>query len=512
MTEGAPSPEPSAGGLADASTLAVGGILRLTSSAVGLIGGLVVTVVVFRAMGPDSFGTYALALAVCSLTAVVAELGVGVGVSRMSAYLDSGRARSWATTALVVATAVGGGLTVTMIAAATVVTPTLRGPLVVAAPLIVAGSVSSMAQGFLAARRRLAWCEGITIGTQLIAALGVIVVVALGADAAVPILTVQVLIKVLGALVAVVVCWREMQRLPRGPRTRARDVVAFSMPLMVGGLAGTILQRSDVIMVGMFVGLGAVAWYEPTLRVLDVAPVVMAALGYYLFSVGASMVRHDKMARLRDAYTTITKWGIVLTMPLLMTMLVVPVPFLQAIFGPVFRPQSSVVAILALGYIINIAAGVNGGALAVLGATRQILVRSIALVTLNLAGNALLIPILGVLGGAIATTTVLASLNCVNSVLVWRMARLTPIRADTVRCLGTIAIATGVGWAAVRMLGVQDETIGAVVVLGLASLAALATAVLNLRPGETRLVHDLMDSLRVRWTATPTSGAADGIG
>jgi O-antigen/teichoic acid export membrane protein len=499
-------------GASDASTLAVGGALRLTSTAIGVVGGLVVTVVVFRGLGTPSFGTYALALSVCSVIAIVAELGIGVGVARMSAYLDADRARSWAGTALMIAIASGGLLTALTIAAASLVSGPLRLALIVAAPLILVGTVSSVSRGFLSARRRLARSEVITIVTQLLSYAAAITVVALGSQSPVVILASQVVVRAIGALLLGFVCYREIRTLPVGPLTRARDVVAFSTPLMMGGVAGTILQRSDVIMVGVFIGLGAVGWYEPTLRVLDVAPVAMAALGYYFFSVGASMVRRDQTARLRDAYATITKWGLVLTMPLLMTLLVAPVPFLRAIFGSDLHPQAVVVTVLAVGYIVNIAAGVNGGALAVLGATKTILVRSIALVVLNLAGNAILIPVLGVLGGAIATTAVLVALNAVNAVLVWRMARLTPFREDTVRCFAMIATATALGWASARALGLQNETVGAVIVLALASASAVAAALLNLRPGELRLVHDLAEAIRIRVAPAPSRNAVDGLG
>ena len=68
-----------------AHTLATGGGLRLVSSVVGLLGGLVVTAMLVRTIGLEQFGAYALALSLTSLLAIVAEMGIGTGATRMAA-------------------------------------------------------------------------------------------------------------------------------------------------------------------------------------------------------------------------------------------------------------------------------------------------------------------------------------------------------------------------------------------------------------------------------------------
>jgi O-antigen/teichoic acid export membrane protein len=282
-----------------------------------------------------------------------------------------------------------------------------------------------------------------------------------------------------------------MNATPPVARVAPREVLRFSFPLMLGAVAGTVLQRSDVIMIGAIAGAAAVGSYEPVLRAFDVAPLIVASLGYYFFPVGASLVRKGDVRRLQDAFVSVSKWGMVLSMPLLMTMLVAPVPLLEALFGPRFADSRAIAMTLAVGYIVNVVAGVNGGALVALGATRQIAMRSVALIALNVVGNLLLIPRIGALGAAVATTIVVVGLNAYNSSLAWKMARLTPFRRDSVTCLAT-AIASALAVAAVSTSAMRASLAGSISVFLGVALSGGVVALLTLHPGERRMVKSLV--------------------
>jgi O-antigen/teichoic acid export membrane protein len=485
----------------DARTLAGGGSLRLVSAGVGLLSGLIVTVVLVRAFGSQRFGEYALVVSVTSLIGIVVELGLGVGVTRMAAFLDEAGARSWARTAFVLGALIGGVATIAAAIVAVFLGPPLGGPLLAAAPLVVIGTIWSVERGFLASQRRVVVTEGVSIFAQTVSLLAVVVVVAAGSRSPTIVIATQVGVRTLGVLILAAVCRKQLSRLPVGTRTPARTVLTFSLPLMVGGVAGTVLQRSDVVLIGVMVGVSAVGWYEPVLRVLDVAPLVIASLGFYFFPVGASLVARGDFARLQDAYVTITKWGMVLVMPLLLTMLLAPIPALQAVFGAGFEASRTVVAVLAIGYIANAVTGVNGGALVVLGATRQIVIRSVLLMTLNLVGNIVLIPSLGAFGAALATTGVTMLLNAFNSIFVWRRARLTPIRSDTVAYATATGLAAAVAAILAQVFSLGSSLAGSLTIFSSVALVGLATSLVTLRPGERRLLRSV-----VRAVTSPPTG------
>src|SRR5439155_20303539 len=69
-----------------------------------------------------------------------------------------------------------------------------------------------------------------------------------------------------------------------------RKVLSFSLPLLLAALSWTILQRSDVILLGLIRGAAAVGTYNPVLRVADLGALALAVLGSYYVPIASGMV------------------------------------------------------------------------------------------------------------------------------------------------------------------------------------------------------------------------------
>jgi len=266
--------------------------------------------------------------------------------------------------------------------------------------------------------------------------------------------------------------------------------------LLLASAAAMVLQHADVVLLGILDGPAAAGEYAPVLRVFHVSMVVVSAVGFYFFSVGASLVRAGDVARLRSAFVSVTKWAMVLTVPLLLTLLIVPAPIMTALYGSRFPDTELVARVLAIGYLVNVVFGVNGAALIALGATRQIAIRSVVLMISNIVLNLILIPIFGTLGAAIATTGVTLALNLANAMLIWRIAKLSPIRRDTVSFSGAVLIA-GIGASAIVWgLGLQDTIVAPIGILLSMSFMGIVVALVTLRPEERNLLKGFIGHLR----------------
>jgi hypothetical protein len=100
------------------------------------------------------------------------------------------------------------------------------------------------------------------------------------------------------------------------------------------------------------------------------------------------------------------------------------------------------------------------------------------------------------LGAALATTIVTVALNAFNSSLIWRLARLQPLRSDTIAFFTAIAITASVSLAAVYAFGLESSLAGPILVFGCIFVAGAVTALVTLRPEERNLAAALVARFR----------------
>jgi O-antigen/teichoic acid export membrane protein len=212
-------------------------------------------------------------------------------------------------------------------------------------------------------------------------------------------------------------------------------------------------------MLGFVRGPSAVGLYSPVLQAVDLITLIMFVLATYYLPLASGMVGRDHLEGLRALYATVTKWGLVLTAPLLSMLIVAPRPLLQALFGERYGSgEATLVArILCVGYAVTVLTGQNGYSLVALGKSKAIGIRSTAALILNIMVNALLIPKYGPIGAAIGTSVVYVGLNIANSYLIWKTARLHPLRGDFLWVWGTVVGLTILSILLVSSLGWQES-------------------------------------------------------
>src|SRR5207247_855816 len=128
--------------------------------------------------------------------------------------------------------------------------------------MVVRGAMS----GFLRARRRVMLVEGSNALAQVLYSGGAMAAVALGSATAPRVAIVRVVAFASG-LVLWFPLWRRLS-LPQSRRPGSwRRLLSFSWPLLIAGVAWLVLQRSDVILLGFFKGVGAVGLYFPILQI-----------------------------------------------------------------------------------------------------------------------------------------------------------------------------------------------------------------------------------------------------
>jgi O-antigen/teichoic acid export membrane protein len=120
-----------------------------------------------------------------------------------------------------------------------------------------------------------------------------------------------------------------------------------------------------------------------------------------------------KIKMLGDLYSTITKWIIIFTLPIVISIVFFSNTIMK-FFGQAYTIGSSALVILALGQMINVFVGANGIILNMSGHERLLLINNISMAIINIIFNAILIPKIGILGAAISTGMSISIVNIVK--------------------------------------------------------------------------------------------------
>lgn len=231
-----------------------------------------------------------------------------------------------------------------------------------------------------------------------------------------------------------------------------RELLFFSLPLMFAGFVKVIMAWTDTVVLGYFRASSEVGLYNAALPTADVLNAVPAAITVLFLPVVSELLSSGKMKETEIAYRTVTKWIFYFNFPIFLLMVFFSRQVLNVLFGANYIPAYQALTILAAGYIIS-SLFVPAGQL--LTAVKQTKIAMYIVLTagfLNLALNIYLVPLLGIIGAAIATAFSLAFGGLLAGFFAWRFSGVVSISANFLKALAAGAIAAFVLNFASRLL------------------------------------------------------------
>jgi O-antigen/teichoic acid export membrane protein len=206
-----------------------------------------------------------------------------------------------------------------------------------------------------------------------------------------------------------------------------------SLPFAAGGLAVIVISRFDVVVLGLTGTQSEVGAYEPALKVVEQAMLLVPLLfvAQYLPVASRVFARKDH-GEFRELYVGLSKLVFVVASPAVIVFAAFPETILHALYGADFPASGLVVWLLLTGFVVNNVFGLNSSALSAIGDRRALartgLMATIAMVVLALV----LVPPLGADGAAAATAGTYVILNVAVALALWRAAGVHPFRRDFV--------------------------------------------------------------------------------
>ena len=288
----------------------------------------------------------------------------------------------------------------------------------------------------------------------------------------------------------------------RHGKPNARGFWRFTAPRSIASVAQIIIQRLDIVLVGIMKGPVDAAIYTAATRFLVAGQLGNAAISMAAQPQLTRLFAINDRAGANTVYQVTTAWLVLLTWPIYLLAAVFG-PSVLAIFGRSYHAGSTVMLILALTMLFATACGQVDVVLITTGRSTWSLVNGLLAMCVNICVDLILIPRMGITGAAVGWAAAIVVSNLVPLVQVAAAAKVHPFGRGLAAACGLTVLSFAVVPIGLRMLagprpGISIAATGlgaAVMVLGLwwlhgtlhlSAMPGLGRAARGTRPGQVR--------------------------
>ncbi|WP_049898947.1 flippase [Halococcus agarilyticus] len=403
----------------------VGGTLGSSSK-------LVERVVIARVLSQSAYGEVALGISVMSLSTTVALVGLDTGIARYMSRLKTSReVRGVWVTGLIISLVVSVVLAALLLVGGSWIVgllfeqPGSRELLtlfVLAIPFgvgfrIAIGAIRGLENTIYRTYARDLFYNGVRLGlivALLLAGVGV-------SSAGYAYLFAGVATFVLAHLL--------LNRLLslRGEITiRPKQLLLFSIPLVLSAMTSKLLGEVDTLMLGYFRTTAEVGVYDAAYQLAAGLPALMSSFGFLYMPLTSRLDAEGNHEEINSIYKVTTKWVYIAGFPIFLVFVGFSADVVALFFGETYAEGGTALWIIATGFFVSAAYGRAQDTLAAFGHTRVILWINVIAAVLNVLLNAVLIPRYGFLGAAMATALSFATLNGLAFAILWNSFGITP--------------------------------------------------------------------------------------
>lgn len=449
-----------------------------------------------RALGPDGFGIFSLALGITGLLLKPSDMGTTQAAARYVAehHGDDEAVSGVLRMALPMKLFTAGAIAVGLFALAGPISdvygePDLFWPLRGIAIAFFGQSLVLFTRSLFVALRRTSTTLTLIFSESALEFGATVTLVALGGG-----VTGAAFGRAAGYLFGAAFGLFLLARLVGGRRLRGRgqspvsrrDFVGYAGVMLIVQGANSAFQQIDVLLLGAFVSAGSVGLFTAPLRLSALLSYPATALSQ---GVAPRMARHARDPTRLDAMELALRYIVILQLGIIAMLLVWADPIVELTLGSEFAASANVLRALALFIFLS---GVNPLLVSPLnfaGEGRRRIPNSIGALVVNVILDLILIPELGVYGAVIGTSVAYTGYVGYHLWLCERVLglRLAPLAATAARSALAASALAGV----LALIGVDDLSVAQWFV-GLIGGAVVFIGVLigsrELSPGEVRTV------------------------
>ena len=411
--------------------------LTLTRQALGLLVSLGTAVILARSLGPHGQGSYALALLLPSLITTFTNVGLAQGTvyqlaRRSHALLEAVRGSlalailvglaGYAIALLILAARpllpadpfAGVATTVLVLGALTAATAMLQSVLV---------AVLQGIEDFLAFNAAILFSQLMTLGCMVVA----VPILDLGVVGAVSASVVAQLISVVAVLIFVVMRVRHREHAAGADigLSYNRAVLRYGARAYLSNVVGYLNYRADTLVIAVFLDPAAVGLYVIAYQLVERLWLLSQGVGAVLLPRVSALYR-EKDAQ-RSLTPIVARHVLWLSIVAAVVVFVVAPFFVPLVFGSRYEPAVLPLQVLLPGVLLFNVSRTLANDIAGRGRPELNAFQDIVTLIINIALNVLLVPPLGILGAAIASTISYSINAAIRTGVYARLASVRPL-------------------------------------------------------------------------------------
>jgi len=280
-----------------------------------------------------------------------------------------------------------------------------------------------------------------------------------------------------------------VRRLPRhlGPGPLAPETLPrflrFAAPLFVVSVMVAIIGSGDTLILGIY-DSGEVGTYTVSLTLARLLQIGITAAAYIFLPVASRFLRQNERGPIATTYTTVTKWMILVSLPLFLIFVFLPASSLAFVYGTKYSTIVLPLQIVVVGAFITTLLGPAPTAQVAFGQTRLLATNAIVAGIVDLVVAFALVPTYTYVGAAIAWGAANATYTALSAFQLATLTRVHPFHRHFI--VPVVATAVPVGLA----LAVLHPTFSSYWGLGLPVLGLAIAGLFVLLVFATRSVDD----------------------
>lgn len=226
------------------------------------------------------------------------------------------------------------------------------------------------------------------------------------------------------------------------PKDLVRKIFPYMGFMLFTGIGSTIVTKVDAFMISSMIGLGGTGIYTISFFMTSIIEIPSRATMQISAPFVSESLDNDDMPKLKDLYIRYAS-NQALIGGFLLIMLWANVNSIFTIMpnGELYSAGKFVVLFIGLGKLIDLSTGLNNQILIYSKYHRYQLLFVLILGVITVAGNLLLIPVLGITGAAVASLTSYFLINTIVILFIYRKMRIQPFNLKTLRIFLLIALA-----------------------------------------------------------------------
>ena len=230
-----------------------------------------------------------------------------------------------------------------------------------------------------------------------------------------------------------------------------RRLLLYSAPLALSALLALLLIWTDTLFLGYFRPSEDVGTYVVAMRLAKVGAIFLVSFNTMFAPFASDFFNRGERERLERLLQSVTKWIIGLSFPLFAGLALFPTQVLS-IFGVSYTIGAGALVILAIGQMIDSAAGPVAHLLMMCDRPRLMLANNLLVFLTNVGLCLILIPRYGIIGAAMTSAITVVLFNLGVMTVSFFLLKLQPFSLGYMKVVGSGAVAVVLALVIQRLL------------------------------------------------------------